>query len=341
MQGCQWIGELSQLDKHLNSNPSQEKQLEGCTFTRVKCLYCSELIQRSGIQVHQSKQCSRRPFSCVYCKSFNSNYEDVTTNHWPKCGHYPVQCTNRCRKSIKRQHLKDHISNDCPLTAVNCEFSHVGCEVKLPRKDMPAHLTNNVVKHISLHAANYKVVVSQLEEENKQLKKQVAKLTQDLKLQQICTPICPAEFTMTNFEQHKIDDDIWFSPPFYTYPKGYKMCLVIFANSYGTYDGTHIALGVHMMMGEFDDQLEWPFRGYIIIRLISQIDDDYKVGIIDFFNLEPDNTAANRVLTEEDGIAEVGRCIHDFISHTDMQPKYLKNDSLILCAYQYTRFYHQ
>ena len=115
-------------------------------YTKMPSLL--EPIQHSSIQVHQSEQCPSRPFSCEYCKDFDSNYEDITTNHWPKCGHYPVRCTNRCGKSIKRQHLKDHISNGCPLTVVDCEFGHVGCEMKLPRRDMPAHLIENVVKHM-------------------------------------------------------------------------------------------------------------------------------------------------------------------------------------------------
>ena len=140
-QGCQWVGELGQLDNHLNSDPSREKQLEGCQFTGVKCCYCSELIQRTSVQVHQGEQCLRRPFRCKYCKDFDSTYKDVTTNHWPVCGYYPVQCTNKCGKTITRQNLKDHVSNDCPLTTVNCEFNHVGCKAKLPRKDIMVHLT--------------------------------------------------------------------------------------------------------------------------------------------------------------------------------------------------------
>ena len=180
-------------------------------------------MHRSNIPIHQSKQCPKRPFSCEYCKDFNSIYKYVTTNHWPKCGYYPVQCTNGCGKSIKIQHLKDHISNDCPLTVINCEFSHVGCKVKLLRKDIPAHFAENVIKHVSLQAKSYKEEISQLKEENKQLKQHIDKLTQDLKLQQICTPICPAEFTMTNFEQYRIEKEAWFSPPFHTHTKGYKM----------------------------------------------------------------------------------------------------------------------
>ena len=30
--------------------------------------------------------------------------------------------------------------------------------------------------------------------------------------------VFPTELTMTNLEQHKIDNDHWYSPPFYTHP---------------------------------------------------------------------------------------------------------------------------
>ena len=337
ISGCGWEGELGELDGHLNSNPEQQKQLEGCQLIRVKCLYCSESFQRQNLQVHQSEQCPQRPFSCEYCGNFNSNYEDVTTNHWPKCGHYPMDCPNKCGKSIECQNLETHISSDCPLTVVDCDFSHVGCEIKLPRKDMLAHLEGNVVKHVSLQAANYKMVVNRLEEENKQLKEQVAKLTQDLKLQQICTPICPAKFTMTNFEQHKTNDNQWISSPFYTHPKGYKFCMVVTANSYDECKGTHTSVGVYLMKGEFDDQLEWPFLGYITIRLLSQEDEEYYERKIPFTGTEPSyDNVARRVTTKGRERAETGCAIFKFISHVDLKPKYLKHDCLKLCAQQYT-----
>ena len=34
---------------------------------------------------------------------------------------------------------------------------------------------------------------------------------------------------MTDFEQHKKDHDEWYSLPFYTHPKGYKVCLRVYA----------------------------------------------------------------------------------------------------------------
>ena len=53
--GCQWTGELRQLDEHLNYHPSREKQLKGCQFQQLHCLYCSENFQRSLIGVHQNQ----------------------------------------------------------------------------------------------------------------------------------------------------------------------------------------------------------------------------------------------------------------------------------------------
>lgn len=155
---------------------------------------------------------------------------------------------------------KTHISNDCPLTVIDCMLSHVGCKL---RKDMVQHLTENAAMHMSLLAKSYKEVVSQLVE-NKQLKHQVDKLMQDLRLQRICTPICPVEFTMTNIEQHQTDDDEWLSPSFYTHLEGYKMQVYFAANSYDEYEDTHIAVGIQLMKGEYDDQLQWPFRGKLL-----------------------------------------------------------------------------
>ena len=98
--------------------------------------------------------------------------------------------------------MANHIANSCPLTIIDCEFRHAGCQIRLPRKDMAAHLNENFVVYLSLETAHHKHTVNQLERENEQLKLQVAKLTQDLQIQRICTPVCPVEIIMKNFEQN-------------------------------------------------------------------------------------------------------------------------------------------
>ena len=72
------------------------------------------------------------------------------------------------------------MSKDCTLTVVNCDFHCAGCEVQLPRKDMPAHLAENLVIHVSqlanyTHAKNeeiaaLKLTLTDMESEITQLK---------------------------------------------------------------------------------------------------------------------------------------------------------------------------
>ena len=149
--GCEWVDKLGLLDHHLNVNPSSNKQLEGCGFVDVECSHgCGGYFQRRLLANHQGKECPKRPYSCDYCREYASTFDDVTNNHWPECKCYPLSCPNHCTPyAIERQNLDHHVSKDCPLTVVNCDFCYAGCEVQLPRKDMPAHLAENIVPHMS------------------------------------------------------------------------------------------------------------------------------------------------------------------------------------------------
>ena len=147
--GCEWTGELRELERHLNLNPERGKQLIGCEFAPVTCSHCREYFQRQHVHPHES-ECPRRPFSCDHCKDYGSVYEDVVNNHWPVCKCYPVPCPNECGVSPERQNVKTHVNTVCPLTVVNCDFHYAGCEVQLARKDVPTHLAESLATHISL-----------------------------------------------------------------------------------------------------------------------------------------------------------------------------------------------
>ena len=259
-QGCQWVGELGQLESHLNSKPTGSKQFQGCQYTRIKCLYCPLLRERSNIQAYQGEQCPRRPFSCEYCKNFTSSYEDVTTNHWPICGYYPVPCPNKCGEILQRQDLENHTATLCSLTTVDCDFNQVGCMVELSCKDIQAHLTECVNPHVLLLMISHK----KLEEENKQLKHQMERLKQTMKLQLKTKSV---EIVMTNYNRHLLDDTVWVSPPFFTHPCGYKVCLKVYANGKEEGKGTYVSVYLHIMQGEYDEELMWPFQATLEITV--------------------------------------------------------------------------
>jgi len=162
--GCKWKGELGQLEQHLNLNPNPQKRHVGCEFVKLECRHdCGEHPLRCLIRKHENEDCRKRPFCCKYCKKYKSTFEDVETNHWPECRYYPVPCPNNCAAiEIERQNLQQHISEECLLTVVNCDFHYAGCEVQVHRKDIPSHLAENVGSHLRLISTQNQMLVKQI-----------------------------------------------------------------------------------------------------------------------------------------------------------------------------------
>ncbi|XP_064385188.1 TNF receptor-associated factor 4-like [Halichondria panicea] len=343
--GCEWTGELRQLDEHLNTDSQPEKQLDGCQFVEIDCIYnCGDQRQRMHIQVHQIKDCPKRPFGCEHCHDYKSTYDDVTNNHWPVCGSFPVPCPNKCGSTIQRQNIDSHVADECPLTTINCDFHHVGCAVKLLRQDMPEHLRENLLTHISLLATSHakqqaeitqqreeitkqQADIASLVEENKQLR---MKYTELAPLQQMLTVnsehLGHPVLTMTNFQQRNRNGDEWYSPPVYTHRQGYKICLSVDANGDGIGEGTHISVHVCFMRGEFDDSLKWPFRGAISVQLLDHNGKDHKMNSRTYDDKTP-NMCCARVTEGE--IVSHGWGYSQFIAQTELEPKYLRNDTLL------------
>lgn len=64
-----------------------------------------------------------------------------------------------------------------------------------------------------------------------------------------------------------------YSRPFYTSCYGYKLCMRINLNGVEGEVGKHVALYVHMMRGDYDDNLDWPFAGTFTLSILDQSDD--------------------------------------------------------------------
>ena len=398
--GCEWTGELGQFDVHLNKDPPSDKQLTGCQFADIDCLYCEEKQQRQYIQGHQNEHCTKRPFGCEHCHDFESNFDDVIHNHWPVCGFHPVRCPNECGSFPQRQNLDSHVAKECPLTTTSCDFVHVGCAVKLARKDMPEHLRENLLTHTSLLAVSHANLAScnakqqaqitelvaendtlssknvnleqnhrsletnadslglkltslqeshaglqancnelkaenqTLKEDNTELKQELTALSQEMKTKvsveavpRTSIPLGPPVLTMNDFKRLKEDGDHWHSAPVYTHHQGYKICLKVYANGNMDAKGTHITTILKFMRGEFDDSLKWPFRGVISFRLLDQLKgEDDKTLSLPYDDIMDDKLCSR--VTEGD-VAQWGWGPFMFIAHTELEPKYLRNNTLL------------
>ena len=398
--GCEWTGELGQFDVHLNKDPPPEKRLTGCQLVKIDCLYCEEKQQRQYIQGHQNENCMKRPFSCEYCHDYESNFDDVIHNHWPECGFHPVRCPNECGSFPQRQKLDSHVADECPLTTISCDFVHVGCGVKLPRKDMPEHVRENLLTHTSLLAVSHAKQQAQIVElvaendtlrsknvnleqnhrslennsdslgreltslqedhttlstshaelqaqisdlnaevnslkeshetlkaSNQQLKQEATANSLKVVVPRTIIPVVTSDvLAMNNFKQHKKDGDDWYSPPVYTHHQGYKLCLRVDANGCGSGAGTHVSVYVLFMRGEFDDSLKWPFSGVISFRLLDQVKgEDHKTHSLTYDDTVEDQYCGRAIYRER---PKRGWGQSQFISHSQLNPKYLRKDTL-------------
>ena len=196
-----------------------------------------------------------------------------------------------------------------------CKYAEVGCKEKPLRKDLTTHEEDD-----QLHLRITKETVLEL---NK-------KIT-TLESVQKRTTISPCTFRLTNYQKNKKDGDEFYSPPFYTSHTGYKMCIEVDANGWGTGKGSHVTVFAFLMKGDNDDSLTWPFTGSVTFELLNQLEDKNHHTFTTLF--PADNAASKRVVEDERAMIGWGRS--KFIPHTELHYnpakncQYLKNDTLV------------
>ena len=142
--------------------------------------------------------------------------------------------------------------------------------------------------------------------------------------------VAPIEFTLSDFEQLKNQDSIWFSPAFYTHQQGYRMCLQVHPNGDIDGHGTHVSIYTCLMRGPFDSGLKWPIRGDITIQIVDQAGEKHHEKVVHYNNNTSDSNA-NRVTDRE---RSVGWGHHEFLPHTSLgyntatNTQYLRTNSL-------------
>ena len=326
--GCEWVGELRALTRHLNDDiESDSYKSSGCPCLLLNCGYCNGEFQRQHMFGHETNECLKRPYVCGTCNDFESTFEDVMTNHIDVCPCGLVPCPNVCGVSLQRKCIDDHLADNCPLEIVSCSFSHIGCEEKLPREDMLAHINGNLALHLSLLAISHQSQLDELQVQIRNLEDEVkalrSKEVEHLKFISAHLRIMPVTIIVNEFLELKRNGSHWQSKPFYSHPYGYKMSLIIYCNGYGEGEGRHISASFSLLYGEFDDKLEWPFRGAVSIKLLDQKGTGHHFCR----TLSFDNAPERYTRRVAEGDVSRGWGFLQFISHADLS-RYLKNNSL-------------
>ena len=245
-------------------------------------------------------------------------YQERATSHLETCPKVKVPCPNaQCPAGMPRGEISTHRST-CDYEPISCKYAEVGCEERPPRKDIKKHEEDD-----RLHL---RVTIEMVLSQTKTISI-LSKTVAELKSKASFTPLI---VRMTDFEKHKTDNDEFLSPPYYTSPTGYKMCLRTYAKGNGAGRGTHVSVYVCLMKGDNDDSLTWPFTGTVTFELLNQLEDENHHKSTTSF--KADSKESLRVV---EGERRAGYGRSQFISHTDLthQPdrscQYLLNDTLV------------
>jgi TNF receptor-associated factor 4 len=227
-----------------------------------------------------------------------------------------VPCPNSgCEIPTQRSSLSIH-RQECPFENVPCRYTIIGCKKKVLRKDIAEHEADT-----ELHLQLAIDTIHRRQEINTQLENSLARLQ---------SREMPMKYKLTEYNRLKTVDTEVYSPPFYTSPEGYKMCISVLANGHDSGKGTHISVYACLMRGENDDYLPWPFTGTVTVELLNQLED--KNHYCAYTSFPSDNKACQRVMNKER--SNFGWGIADYISHSDLghntakNCQYLKDDRL-------------
>ncbi|XP_015777910.1 PREDICTED: TNF receptor-associated factor 6-like isoform X6 [Acropora digitifera] len=147
--------------------------------------------------------------------------------------------------------------------------------------------------------------------------------------------VCNGSYTwkIENYRQRRQDAisgiaTALHGPAFYTSLYGYKLCLRINLNGVDSGVGRYIALFVHMMQGDYDSILEWPFTGRITLAILDQSEGtEFRQHISETLIAKPSLLAFQRP-TAPRNYKGYGYVEFAPIEHI-CDPQYIKNNTML------------
>ena len=278
--GCEWVGELKSLEEHCGI----------CEYVEVDCPNsCGETLQRRLHSYHLESECPKRHFVCTYC-GHESTHGDITTEHWPTCEQFPISCKNLCgTQNIPRCKEVAHRLEDCPLQEVECKYKYVGCEEKVKRKDIDAHMEMEMKKHLELMERYAKKLEEKKVEDKLKLELHnqftfhifSEMIAANEKLKRNC--VYSFNFPISNFYYYssRCCNSGELSP---LYGPGYRMQMVVTDNRNCAKESEELAVSVSVWGGHSDHMFEWPLKAIVTVEIVDEsgrypLESQSKMGV--------------------------------------------------------------
>ena len=255
----------------------------------------------------------------VYLHLMKGPYDDELeqSGHWPLRGTFTIELLNQLNDSDHHSRVMQfhhHRCRECTNRVLVGDLTDNTLSfLQFISHDTLLHHSNN-----NYHKSDY--VMFRISYEDMEAPYQVA----------------PVSFKVTKFSHWLKDKANWYSSPFFAFDGGYQMYLNVDADGYGTGEGTHVSVFLHLMKGPHDDELEqsghWPMRGTFTIELLNQLNDSDHYSQTVQFHHHLCGECTDRVL--EGDKANTGWGNQQFISYDILyrhsNNSYHKSDYLML-----------
>ena len=236
-RGCVWTGTLGESIHHLGNE---------CGYEEVECRLC----------VYRGERREVAHLHPTFCKAF------------------PLRCPNepRCGAMVTRSTLEEHLE-ECPEQLLECTFAYAGCTVIVNRRKFAEHLRTQRDEHDRLSKERIEqlsaVILDAVGNGSLQIGKDIficyKPWLHNPCLKQQPTP--PYIFKIVHQSTSVSGKFEAQSDPFYSHAGGYKLYLHVVV-SLGSYN--FIEAGIHLLKGENDDNLMFPFKGTLTLTLMNQ-----------------------------------------------------------------------
>ncbi len=210
--------------------------------------------------------------------------------HVNGCQFTLVPCHKKCKDDngilkITRIDLQQHLKEKCPNRDYSCGHcglegtyaatldhydmckekiitcTNEGCTMKMERKKIKNHLSK--ICELTVISCKYMSIGCDVKLKRKDMR---AHEQDDNAHKALHT-----KFKVTKFRHKKLNNVEYPSPSFYTSPNGYNMKITVYANGNG--DEGYVSVYAHVIEGEYDDKLNWPFVGKVNFELLNQLED--------------------------------------------------------------------
>ena len=318
--GCEWEGELGQLQRHLNPGAGVSST-QGCEFLTVECA-CGAQLQRRLIQEHEMEACPKRPIEMQVASLMKKLEAVVIENRMLKQelneGLDEVEQELDDLKQAQRQQgeeLREAKEENKFLRRANENLKRVCDVLKAEQKQIGANVDDIQTRKIAT-----------LEKKYTSLRTTTMKQWKELQTHTTPLPVPPFYFTVSNFKHYQNNELIFYSEPFYSHPGGYKMRVTIFPNGFDGTRGAYLGLFFAIYRGEFDDQLRWPFNGSITVQAYNRTTEQWSNEHTIVMNKEECSKRVERCV---DVLAQGAWGRHQFLSLSDLDDNYLKGTQFV------------